>query len=223
MNGRFALPGDVGFLPVLVASILMFVASPALADSDAGLVALNLVAFNVLLAALYASGVHGRPFSIAAGLAAFASLITTLQVATDVDVLLAPRTLVATGFWVVVPIAVLARVLQERRVTMNTIYGALTAYFLVSLFWGFMYDAIEEIEAGSFAFPGEPHESHTDELLYFSLVTQTTLGYGDVTPVKSIARTLAAIQAVIGQVYLVVLVARLVALQVTHSTDGEAI
>jgi hypothetical protein len=122
----------------------------------------------------------------------------------------------------VAPIAVLARVLQDRRVTANTVYGALTAYFLIGLFWGFMYDAIEEIEAGSFAFPGEPHESHTSELLYFSLVTQTTLGFGDITPVRSIPRALAAIQAVLGQMYLVALVARLVAMQLVHSSEvGE--
>jgi hypothetical protein len=214
--------GELGFLPVLVASILMFVVSPVLADSDAGLVALNLLAFGVLLGALHAAGVRGRPFMLAVGLAAFAWLIVTVQVTTGVAVFLAPRAVIANGFWIVAPIAVLARVLQDRRVTMNTIYGAVTAYFLLALFWGlFLYDTIEDIEAGSFAFSGDPQESHTNDLLYFSLVTQTTLGFGDITPVKSIPRTLAAIQAVMGQVFLVVLVARLVALQVTHSGQAD--
>ncbi len=214
--------GEPGFLPVLVAAVLMFVVSPVLADSDAGLVALNLLAFGVLLAALHASGVRGRPFVLAVGLAAFAWLIVTVQVTTGVAVFLAPRAVIFNGFWIVAPIAVLARVVRDRRVTMNTIYGALTAYFLLALFWGFLYDTIEEIEAGSYAFPGEPQESHTDELLYFSLVAQTTLGFGDITPIKAIPRTLAATQAVIGQVYLVVMVARLVALQVTHARDADA-
>jgi hypothetical protein len=222
LNRRFTLQVDIGFLPVLVASVLMFLVSPVLADSDAGLVALNLLAFSVLLAALHASGVRGRPFLLAVGLAAFAWLIVTVQVTTGVAVFLAPRAVVFNGFWIVAPIAVLARVVRDRRVTMNTIYGAVTAYFLISLFWGFLYDTIEEIEAGSFAFSGEPQESHTDELLYFSLVTQTTLGFGDITPIKAIPRTLAAIQAVMGQVFLVVLVARMVALQVTHARDADA-
>ena len=119
-----------------------------------------------------------------------------------------------------VPVAVLARLLRHRRVTLNTVYGALTAYFLIGLAWGFMYDTIQEIDAGSFAFPGPPQESYTDELLYFSLVTQTTLGFGDVTPVQAIPRTMAAVQAVAGQFYLVVLVARLVALQLTQPREG---
>ncbi len=214
--------GELGFLPVLVASVLMFLVSPVLADSHAGLVALNLLAFGVLLGALHAAGVRGRPLMLAVGLAAFAWLIVTVQVTTGVAVFLAPRALIFNGFWIVAPIAVLARVLRDRRVTMNTVYGAVTAYFLLALFWGFLYDTIEEIEAGSFAFSGEPQEGHTDELLYFSLVTQTTLGFGDITPIKAIPRTLAAVQAVIGQVFLVVLVARLVALQVIHARDADA-
>ncbi len=214
--------GELGFLPVLVASVLMFLVSPVLADSDAGLVALILLAFGVLLGALHAAGVRGRPVMLAVGLAAFAWLIVTVQVTTGVAVFLAPRAVIFNGFWIVAPISVLARVLRDRRVTMNTVYGAVTAYFLLALFWGFLYDTIEEIEAGSFAFSGEPQEGHTDEFLYFSLVTQTTLGFGDITPIKAIPRTLAAIQAVIGQVYLVVLVARLVALQVTHARDADA-
>jgi hypothetical protein len=221
---RFINGGQVelGFLPVLVASILMFVVSPVLAHSDAGLTALILLVFAVLLGALRASGVHGWLFNVAVGLAAFAGLMAIIEAATDVAVFLAPRALIANGFWIVAPIAVLARVVRDRRVTMNTIFGAVTAYFLISLFWGFLYDTIEEIDAGSFAFPGEPRENYTDELLYFSLVTQTTLGFGDITPAKSIPRTLAAIQAVMGQMYLVVLVARLVALQVTHARDADA-
>ncbi len=213
---------EFGFAPVLVASILMFGVSPVLADSDAGLVALFLLAFGVLLGALHAAGVRGWPLMLAVGLAAFAWSIVTVQVTTGVAVFLAPRAVIFNGFWIVAPIAVLARVVRDRRVTMNTIYGAVTAYFLLALFWGFLYDTIEEIEGGSFAFRGEPQESYTDELLYFSLVTQTTLGFGDITPIKAIPRTLAATQAVIGQVYLVVMVARLVALQVTHARDADA-
>ena len=171
----------------------MFLVSPVLADSGAGLVALGLLATATLLAALFASGVRGRLFILAAGLSGIAWMLLVLQVTTEVGVLLAPRALISIGFWIVVPVAVLARLLRHRRVTLNTVYGALTAYFLIGLAWGFMYDTIQEIDAGSFAFPGPPQESYTDELLYFSLVTQTTLGFGDVTPVQAIPRTMAAV------------------------------
>ena len=215
-----ALKLEFGFLPVLAMAILMFLVAPVLADSDSGLITLGLLAFATLLAALFAAGVRGRLFILAAGLSGFAWMMLVLQLMADVEVLLTPRALISTGFWIVASVAVLARVLRDRRVTLNTVYGALTAYFLIGLAWGFMYDTIEEIDAGAFAFPGPPQESYTDDLLYFSLVTQTTLGFGDVTPVQAIPRTMAAVQAVIGQFYLVVLVARLVALQVTYGREG---
>ncbi len=218
-NCRRALRLELGFLPVLVVAILMFLVSPMLADSDAGLIALSLLAFVTLLAALFAAEVRRRPFTLAVGLSGFAWLLLILQTVADVEVLLAPRALISIGIWVVAPVAVLARVLRDRRVTLNTVYGALAAYFLIGLAWGFLYDTIEVIDAGSFAFPGPPQESYTDELLYFSLVTQTTLGFGDVTPIKAIPRTMSAVQAVVGQFYLVVLVARLVAVQLTYARD----
>ena len=158
-------------------AILMFLVAPVLADSDSGLITLGLLAFATLLAALFAAGVRGRLFILAAGLSGFAWMMLVLQLMADVEVLLTPRALISTGFWIVASVAVLARVLRDRRVTLNTVYGALTAYFLIGLAWGSMYDTIEEIDAGAFAFPGPPQESYTDELLYFSLVTQTTLGF----------------------------------------------
>ena len=211
-----ALSGERGFLLVLTAAILTFVASPALSGSDVGLVLLNTLFLALMLAALVASGIRGIPFRVALLLAAFASLVVALNRLTNVSVFLAPRALISTGFWIVVPVLVLRRVLRERHVTLNSVYGALSAYFLIGLLLGFLYETIEEIDEGSFSFPQPFQEEHTDEFLYFSLVTQTTLGFGDVTPIKSIPRTITAVQAVVGQAYLVVLVARLVALQLIN-------
>ncbi len=213
---------ELGFLPVLVAAVLVFAVSPVLADSDLGLAVLNLLAFPVLLGALRASGVTGRLFRVAAGVGGVAALLAVLDAAAGVEVLSGPGTVVTYGLWGVAPIAVLARVIRDRQVTLNTIYGAVTAYFLFGMLMGFQYAALEEIESGSFAFAGGEKDSYTGDLLYYSLVTQTTLGFGDITPVKAIPRTLSVIHAVVGQVYLVVVVARLVALQLTHTSEqGE--
>ena len=166
-------------------AILMFLVAPVLADSDSGLITLGLLAFATLLAALFAAGVRGRLFILAAGLSGFAWMMLVLQLMADVEVLLTPRALISTGFWIVASVAVLARVLRDRRVTLNTVYGALTAYFLIGLAWGFMYDTIEEIDAGAFAFPGPPPgELYGRVPLLQPRVTQTTLGFGDVTPVQ---------------------------------------
>lgn len=200
---------------------MMFVVSPVMADSDTGVAALNVLAFAVLLGALRASGVTERLFRTAAALGAFGAMLGMLA-AFDVSDLGGPRVVLTYGLWIVAPIVVLVRVTRDRRVTMNTIYGAITAYFLFGMLMGFQYAAMEEIESSSFAIPGEAKERYTEDFLYYSLVTQTTLGFGDITPVKAIPRTLSVIQAVTGQVYLVVLVARLVALQIAHADDMES-
>ncbi|HEY5638784.1 MAG TPA: ion channel [Dehalococcoidia bacterium] len=220
ISGHSSGHQDSGFLPVLVAAIVMFAVSPAMADSDLGVAALNLLAFAVLLGALRAAGVAGRWLTAAAGLGTFAGLLAVLA-AFDLADLGGPRIVLTYGLWIVAPLAVLVRVTRDKSVTMNTIYGAITAYLLFGMLLGFQYLAIEEISSGSFAIPGEPKDDNTSELLYYSLVTQTTLGYGDITPVRAIPRTLSVIQAVIGQMYLVVLMARFVALQIAHANDVE--
>ena len=70
------------------------------------------------------------------------------------------------------------------------------------------------LSAGSSAFPA--HASELSYILYFSFTTLTTLGYGDITPVSLMARNLTILEATIGQIYLTVLIARLVGLQLVH-------
>jgi hypothetical protein len=97
---------------------------------------------------------------------------------------------------------------------------------LMGLTWASAYSGLAIAHPASFRFPtrlidpqdGDPTAlPHFDEFLYFSFVTLTTLGYGDIIPVSSGARNLSALEAVGGQIYLAVLVARLVGLQVVHS------
>lgn len=101
-------------------------------------------------------------------------------------------------------------VLEPGAVTLNRIVGALCVYLLFGLLWAVLYATVELVEPTAFAYahgaPGDPLE----QFLYYSFVTLTTLGYGDVTPVHPVARTIAYFEAVIGQLYVAVLVASLV-------------
>lgn len=100
---------------------------------------------------------------------------------------------------------------------MNTVFGAVSVYFLIALFWAFIFFQTERIDPGSFAFPDGPHQRFSD-FVYFAFVTQTTLGYGEITPVSDFARSFAMMAAFLGQVFLVVTVARVVSLQVVYAT-----
>jgi voltage-gated potassium channel len=106
----------------------------------------------------------------------------------------------------------LVRVLRHKRVTYETGLGALCTYVLLGLLFAFAYLALDLVrDAPFFAQPGT-HEA--SEYLYFSFVTITTLGFGDLSPAVGLPQALTALEALLGSIFLVTLVARLVTLWV---------
>ena len=111
-------------------------------------------------------------------------------------------------------IAVVRRVLAHRTVTLQTIFGALSAYLLIGFFYAALFSAVSELQHAALFTGGQAANSKTVQ--YFSFITMTTVGYGDFTAADEPARTLAVFDALTGQIFLVTLVARLV------STFGTA-
>lgn len=104
------------------------------------------------------------------------------------------------------------RVIHHRQVTYETVLGALCAYVLIGLLFAFLYLAVNDFrDAPFFAQPG-PHSQ--GEFLYFSFVALTTLGFGDLSPAVGLPQALTVLEALLGSVFLVTLVARLVTLWV---------
>jgi len=102
-------------------------------------------------------------------------------------------------------------VLAEKINRSNGILGAVCVYLLLGVLWSLLYGLIETAIPGSFNGVTLDHEgSHFNDLLYFSFVTLTTLGYGDISPAKDVARVFVYLEAIVGQFYLAVLVAGLV-------------
>jgi len=105
-------------------------------------------------------------------------------------------------------VVVVRRVLAKPTVTIQSIYGALSAYLIIGLMFAACYAAIQRLDTQDFFASNEP--ANTQTLQYFSFTTLTTLGYGDFTAARSGGRSLAVMEAVTGQVFLATLVARLV-------------
>jgi Ion channel len=105
-------------------------------------------------------------------------------------------------------------------VTIDTIAGAACAYTLLALVWGNVYALVEFLRPGSFQIPAawlmDASHDPNAALVYFSFITLTTLGYGDVTPAWPGAGGLAAAEAVVGQLYLAITIARLVGLHTSQ-------
>jgi hypothetical protein len=106
-------------------------------------------------------------------------------------------------------VLIVRRVLARPTVTVQSIYGALSAYLVVGLMYAAFYAAIQHLGSGEFFAHHQP--ANTQTLQYFSFTTLTTLGYGDFTAAGNGGRALAVIEALTGQVFLATLVARLVA------------
>lgn len=102
--------------------------------------------------------------------------------------------------------------LRGQTVVAEKVYAALSAYLLAGIFFGVLYRAIDQSVPASLAVSGAagPDSISTATAIYFSFVTLASLGYGDVLPLSDPARGLAVIEVVGGQLYLAVMVARLV-------------
>ena len=107
-------------------------------------------------------------------------------------------------------VVVVRRILHHRVITGQTIFGALSAYLMIGLFFSAVFTATDRLASGPFFAGGQPATSAT--IQYFSFVTLTTTGYGDYTALGEGGRSMAVLEALLGQIFLVTLVARLVAL-----------
>lgn len=129
--------------------------------------------------------------------------------------------LLDAAFLIVATAVLLVHLLRSRVVDTDLLIGSLCIYLLIGMVWALGYVAVDRIGFhGGDAFLN----AHGDtvsyrELLYFSYVTLTTLGYGDVTPHSPPAQSLAVFEAVIGQFYVAVLVARLLGLHLAYARN----
>ena len=106
-------------------------------------------------------------------------------------------------------------ILNQKEITKEVIYAAIVIYMLMAIMWSFMYFILEYVYPNSFSFPNTDF-SDVYKYLYFSFVTITTLGFGDVAPLTQKAGSLVILEAVTGQIYLVVVVAWLVGMHVSR-------
>ncbi len=148
---------------------------------------------------------------------ALRAAFTAVSVTVVVLAVVAPgrATSAAAALWLAVILmmtigAIVVRVLRHRTITMQTLLGSLSAYLLIGFLFMALYSVIDHLDRDPFFAGGKPANSST--LQYFSFVTMTTTGYGDFTAATTAGRSLAVLEALVGQIFLVTLVARLVAM-----------
>jgi len=113
---------------------------------------------------------------------------------------------------------IMVRVFRKGRINLYRIQGALCVYLLLGVIWSGAYRLVVQFDPAAFSLPASTADEGlmSSSLVYFSFATLTTLGYGDVTAVHTAARSLALLEALTGQLFPAVLIARLVAMEVVH-------
>ena len=157
------------------------------------------------------------------GLLAFS--MAALRALGDEEAWSAPAFFAIGVFLAVVNSALLVDVItagQGRGVSHGLIAGAISVYLLMAVTFSVWYRFALSVNPEAFAGAVDAESGlHINSMLYFSFVTLTTVGYGDITPVGGGVRMLAIFEALAGQLYLTLLVARLVGIQIAHSPSRD--
>jgi hypothetical protein len=110
--------------------------------------------------------------------------------------------------YLIAPFSIVRHLMLRRDIDTETLLGAITAYLLIGMFFAFAYKAAGDI--GSVPFYGAGGHGSLSQDLFFSFVTMTTVGYGDLVPAANPGQTLAVLEALIGQLFLVVAVGKII-------------
>jgi Ion channel len=221
---RFGVLLGVTAATVIMLSLVDLGTDPTSLGSKVGLVTVTLLVCATLILALRSSGVarrYRRIANVVIGFGIAATLVTILF-----EILPAGAEQAATrapaATWLILsiasPVFVARRVLSHRRASFQTLMGAVSAYLLIALAFQFIFLALEAFSQEPFFGQVEPSTTY----MYYSLVTITTLGYGDLTAVDALSRLASTMEAVIGQVYLVVFVGFIVGIFVSQRAPEEA-
>lgn len=185
-------------------------------DSSRWVTVLNALLWGALLfTTLWSPGVPKRIRRVGAG-AIVVLLLSAIPLGLlTSDVGLGTRLLLLAIAQLAALLAILSRILTHDEVRLQTVMGAIAAYALIAFVMAAIYHAVNVFTDGTFLNNVVSEGDYT----YFSFVTLTTVGYGDITAASDLAKRLVVVEAFVGQVFLIVLVARLVALWGTPLRD----
>ncbi len=203
---RLRVSPRYGVLLVLV--VAQFILYSAGGDSVwvrvAGMIGAVLVFVVAVITSAVPHTVHR--LAIAAGVAASATALALG--ATDVPSTRGIVGIIGAVLSITVGVTVLRGIGRLPVIDRQTVFGAVSVYLLLGLFFTYVYAAVAEFDHKQFFAGGQ--STTTAHLIYFSFVTQTTVGFGDFTAAQDLGRTLAVIEALAGQLYLVTVVALIV-------------
>jgi Ion channel len=217
------------FTVLLLTILLLLVSQPIFAGHAVAQTFVTASLSLVLLAALYAFRTARTYFTIALIL-----IVPSIGCRVALQFTANPTLEIVGGlssclFLSVTVFALVSRLFIVRSVTLDTISAAICAYLLMGVAWAYAFAVVELSSPGSFSAalfqraPGNlaPLLASLHSFIYYSFVCLTTTGFGDIAPVSEGARTLSVMESIVGQLYMAILIARLVSLEVAQSMMKE--
>ncbi len=212
------------FSYLLVALLIFIIGVPIAHDLD--LISLEMLrvlgACSLLAVGVWSLRGASRLYTAGMFVAIIAIILNILSIARQDDTLRIIALLALFIFLLLVAFNTLRQVGFSDDISLNRIVGAICIYLLLGVIWSIAYTVLEFLQPGSFKGMTEMVSPlRNPDWIYFSFVTITTLGYGDITPVTQTAKTLSFAEAIVGQFYIAVLVAGLVSAYISTKKDGS--
>jgi len=194
---------------LLALLILTFFFIGAAPDNNTWVPLITVVLMSTtLLAALFVSGAGRILYAISLVVITFGLVAGIVNLFTTDNTMLTVTAALSAMVVLVGPFTIVRGIIQRRVIDLRTVIGALCLYVMFGLFFATLFGAIQT--ATDQPFFSQLQHAHGSDYLYFSFITLTTVGYGDLTAARGFGRTLSAFEAIIGQFYLVTVVALLV-------------
>ncbi len=212
------------FSSLLIALLIFVIGIPVASDLD--LISLQmsrvLGASSLLAVGVWSLRGAGRLYSAGMLVAITGIVLSILSIVRDSDMLHVIALLAMFVFLLLATINAFRQIAVGNDISLNRIVGAVCVYLLLGVMWSIAYNVLEYLQPDSFKGLTElVSPAWNPDWIYFSFVTITTLGYGDITPITQTARSLAVAEAIVGQFYIAVLVAGLVSAYISSKRDSN--
>lgn len=220
--GRLKQTGRATWL--LLAVVLLLVIYPLADDSLIWKAVLGLLNSAILVTGVAAASSSRRTLGVAVAFALPALGLQWAIIVRHDPIFAVLECVTMMAFYIFAIAHILAYVLRPGPVTGNKLHGAIAAYIMIGLLWAFVYTLIDFLVPGSFDYMGQSdllQRFHWVKFVFFSFVTLTTTGYGDVVPTTPHAQSAAVLEQLAGTFFVAVLIARLAGLYQPAGHDRE--
>ena len=214
------------FQGLLVTILFIMIAYPLLPPSNLTRLIFQILITGILIFSIYSLIQNKRQFTIGLFLAVPALALGWIGLYTSAHFITIAGLMFRILFFGYIIFVFLTSIFKSKEITSDLIYGSICIYFLIGFEWSFIYSLSEVMKPGSFELSSiiqgteiTANDTHSiyPHFIYFSFTTLTTLGYGDILPRTLSSKFLTSLEAITGQFYVAVLVARLVALHLMQN------